>query len=154
MLNNNVKFIDPNDRTVKLTRFRGFDGRVSVTYSAAISKRRNKDFWEVDQSFFFYLSNSPTNRYVVVRKGFLTDGATVPKFLWSIIPPWGVYGNAAIVHDYLCVTKEVLEGEERIRVTNEEIDKIFLDAMKVSEVGWIRYPIYYGVRLWDILGQR
>jgi|TARA_B110000908_G_C10259179_1_gene457856 hypothetical protein len=36
----------------------------------------------------------------VVQKGFISNGANVPRILWSIIPPAGELFEAAIVHDY------------------------------------------------------
>ena len=41
-----------------------------------------------------------------IPKGFETDLSTVPKFLWGILPPFGNFLLAAIVHDYLYVTKD------------------------------------------------
>lgn len=34
-------------------------------------------------------------------KGFVTDLASVPKFLWWFIPSYGNFLHAALVHDYL-----------------------------------------------------
>ena len=31
---------------------------------------------------------------------FMTDFASIPRPLWSILPQWGRYGNAAVVHDF------------------------------------------------------
>lgn len=35
-----------------------------------------------------------------VPDGFVTDGASVPPFLWSVFPPVGRYFVAACVHDH------------------------------------------------------
>ncbi|BBO04463.1 hypothetical protein SG09_38130 [Bradyrhizobium ottawaense] len=42
-----------------------------------------------------------------VPKGFATDGASIPQFLWSLIggPFEGPYRAAAVIHDLYCVTK-------------------------------------------------
>ena len=39
----------------------------------------------------------------VVPSGFRTDFATVPRFAQWLIPTYGVYTRAAILHDWLCV---------------------------------------------------
>lgn len=72
----------------------------------------------------------------------------------SLIPPWGVYGNAVIVHDYLCEHKFIMVNNAAVKVTNKEIDDIFLEAMSVSGVGALRYVIYAGVRVADLIGMR
>jgi len=41
---------------------------------------------------------------ILVPVGFASDGASVPRILWSIYPPFGKYLEAAIVHDWFCVT--------------------------------------------------
>lgn len=38
-----------------------------------------------------------------VPAGFVTDFASVPQFMYWLIPSYGQYTNAAVVHDYLCV---------------------------------------------------
>ena len=50
-----------------------------------------------------------------VPRGFTTDGATVPRFLWPIFPPISSYLEATVVHDYLIDTG----------VNRYEADKIF-----------------------------
>lgn len=46
------------------------------------------------------LSNNDT---ITIPKGFNTDLASAPRFLWSIFRPYGNYTLAAIVHDYMYV---------------------------------------------------
>ena len=38
---------------------------------------------------------------IEVAEGFETDFASVPRLLWVVLPKWGKYGNAAMVHDWL-----------------------------------------------------
>lgn len=73
-----------------------------------------------------------------VPAGFITDFASIPEFLWNILPPTGKYGKAAVVHDYLYRTPEA--------ASKEIADAIFLEAMKALGVGWFtRYAMYWGV---------
>ena len=52
---------------------------------------------------------------IEIPKGFITDGATVPRLLWPILPPISSYLEATVVHDYLIDTG----------VNRYEADKIF-----------------------------
>lgn len=36
-----------------------------------------------------------------IPKGYVTDFASVPKFLWSILPPLGRHNLAALLHDWM-----------------------------------------------------
>ncbi|MDF7806215.1 DUF1353 domain-containing protein [Pontiellaceae bacterium B12219] len=78
-------------------------------------------------------------RMITVPAGFETDFASVPRLFWRIIPPWGRYSAAAVVHDYLYATASV---------TRYEADRIFLDLMKRLGVPlWKRRLMYRAVRL-------
>ena len=74
-----------------------------------------------------------------VPADFVTDFASVPRCLWWIVPPWGRYFPAAVVHDWLYST------HDRPR---EDADRIFLmlmDALKIPT--WRRRAMYIAVRL-------
>lgn len=74
-----------------------------------------------------------------VPAGFVTDFASVPQFLWWIIPPWGPYCGAALVHDYL-YSKQLYS--RRIA------DAVFLELMKDAGVPWWKRTVMWlGVRL-------
>lgn len=68
-----------------------------------------------------------------------TDGASTPSFIWNIIPPFGKYWAAAVVHDFLYrCTKE----------PKEYCDLIFLNDMLARGVPVMeRYEIYEAVKL-------
>ena len=78
--------------------------------------------------------------------GYQTDGASVPQFLWSLLPPSGKHSRAALLHDWLYDNKIG---------TRKEADMLFLQEMLDSGVTkWKAYTMYYGVRLfakghWD-----
>jgi len=78
-------------------------------------------------------------RSITVPAGFETDFASVPRLFWRIIPPWGRYSAAAVVHDYLYETDAV---------SRLEADRIFLDLMKRLGVPfWKRHLMYRAVRI-------
>lgn len=44
----------------------------------------------------------PCGNYLAIEQGFVSDGASVPPWLWSIFPPYdNVVQTAYVVHDYL-----------------------------------------------------
>jgi hypothetical protein len=76
---------------------------------------------------------------VIVPRGFVTDFASVPRLFWRILPPWGTYSPAAVVHDYLYATG---------RFPRKKADQAFLCLMKALGVPrWKRTVMYWGVRL-------
>lgn len=95
--------------------------------------------WRLVKPFEYYIAE-PDGEKIVVPEGFITDFASIPRFAWSIIgSPWGKYGKAAVIHDY-CY--------HRVMFTRKICDKIFLDAMKVLGVGWLkRHIMHRAVRL-------
>ncbi len=94
------------------------------------------NYWKV-LAPLTYTTNDDIN--IKIPKDFLTDFATVPRFLWSILPPWGRYGKAAILHDFLYYSGIF---------SKKEADLIFLEAMEVLEVvKWKRKSMYYSVKM-------
>jgi hypothetical protein len=86
--------------------------------------------------------------YVHVPESFPTDYASVPRVLWSLLPPTGRYTFAAIIHDYLYVT---IECERRVA------DAVFYDAMRTLEVPLhTAFVMWVGVRVggWVPWGRR
>lgn len=127
-----------------------YDKEVGIIYSIEKSNQYNSDIWFTTDEFTFYVGEIVNRRSVTIPKGFLTDGASVPSMFWGIFPPWGIYGQAAIVHDYLCVTNELTDNNDKpLKVTIEEIDSIFYSAMKAAGTPiWKRSLIYAGVKLY------
>jgi hypothetical protein len=81
--------------------------------------------------------------------GFLTDGASVPRFLWSMFPPFaGDYEPAAILHDVLYQRAEQFEGEDHGHLSRSQCDDLMQEAMTVLKfTGWGQWMIYRGVRM-------
>lgn len=114
--------------------------------------------WKLVNRFAYYLRDAdPNGPYIAVPAGFTTDFASVPRFLWSIFPPWDPeYGKAAIIHDWL-LTKGCIFYPSAGRISTRrpdraEADRIFLEAMRVLGCHrWKRYTMYAGVRLYSKL---
>lgn len=79
----------------------------------------------------------------IVPAGFETDFASVPRIFWMICPPVaGNHAKPAVLHDYLCENY----------YNQAETDKIFLEAMQVNGVGWIKRTLMFqAVRLYQII---
>lgn len=110
-----------------------------------------KDYWIVLEPFEYYLEDNPD---VIIRipAGFITDGASVPKWLQWILPPWGPYGQAAVLHDYLLEVGQMRNkrGHFVYCKTRKEAREHFSDAMKVLKVPeWRRLVLSVGVFVWD-----
>ena len=75
---------------------------------------------------------------VQVPEAFQLDFASTPQIFWGIVPPWGTYGFAAVIHDWNYWTQTV---------TRERADAIFLEGMTLSGVSLIkRRAMYQAVR--------
>ncbi|MGY1692823.1 DUF1353 domain-containing protein [Geodermatophilus sp. SYSU D01105] len=82
----------------------------------------------------------------VVPAGFRTDFATVPRLVVWLVPRFGAYTLAAILHDWLCT-----EGIRSGVVTSREADGLFRRVMRESGVPVLRrWLMWCGVR-WGAL---
>lgn len=73
-------------------RVRRFDGRVPTPW---LGKRRPR--WELIRDFIIELNG----KQLVVPKGYVFDGSSVPRFLWFIFPPsYSPAWRGSCVHDY------------------------------------------------------
>jgi hypothetical protein len=100
--------------------------------------------WHLDIPLTFRRANGAE---VTVPVGFLSDGASIPRPFWSILPPWGWYSRAAVLHDYLCTMIEARTPHPEA-TTAHAADAIFLEAMAASGVPVVtRYTMWAAVRL-------
>lgn len=101
-----------------------------------VRQMRNGRTW-VTQSIFGFASSLGIEANVPI--GFATDYASIPRALWSFLPPTGTYAAAAVVHDWLYWLQ---------MTTRAEADEVFRQAMLVSCVGAAkRATIHRAVRL-------
>lgn len=128
---------------------KAFDSDLGIEYSKYASVIMKCDLWIVKKGFVFYLDETRKKK-VVVPQGYLTDGASVPRVFWSLIPPWGSYGQAAVLHDWLCEYLGYLDGETFVPLTRRQVDDLLLQAMCDLGVGkFTRLTIWAGVRLYE-----
>jgi hypothetical protein len=117
-----------------MSSFTGFSAKEKVQYSKEASEALGRDYWLVLESFTYYIGKEGDGRTITVPAGFLTDGASVPRALWSVIPPWGPWGQAAIVHDYLVEYLSINVNGLPVRIPREYADAIFLEMLIVLGV--------------------
>jgi hypothetical protein len=84
---------------------------------------------------------------IVVSRYFVTDFASIPRFLWLLLPKWDGYGMPSVVHDYLYWEQQ---GHNRYFA-----DNVLLSAMKDQSVAkWKRVVIYRTLRLFGFFAWR
>lgn len=117
-----------------MSNFTRYDAALSMQYHKQASELLGRDHWIVTEPFVYYLDSLDSNLYVTVPTGFLTDGASVPRILWSVVPPWGGYGQSAVLHDYLCEFALITNGHIRLPIDRKRCDEIFIQSLDVLGV--------------------
>ena len=120
--------------------------------------------FEKNMPFGFDIGWSPLGKETVeIPNGFITDFASIPRPLWWLLPKWGKYGKAAVIHDYLYkrkkarITTSSKVGDRwyEVPITRKEADRIMLQAMEVSNTPrWQKFLIYAGIRMGGWLAWR
>lgn len=95
--------------------------------------------------FYWY---DPVFGWIVVPKGFVFDGASIPRIAWSVtgVTP---FSNeiicAAVVHDYLYTNFKFLAVDGEVeKVTRKEADQVFLRIMKYQgHLGMVKRNVFY-----------
>ncbi len=84
-------------------------------------------------------TNPITYKDIQIPKGYYTNGANIPKLLWTLIPPNDpMVFPAVVIHDYLCDKKEYIKA-----------DNYMDDILKASAVWkWKRITIVGGIRFY------
>jgi hypothetical protein len=94
--------------------------------------------WVLLRPFGYDIGSKGSDKVVDVETGFMTDFASIPRPFWAILPKWGKYSNAAVIHDWLYWSQEL---------PRSVADAVMLEAMGVLRVPWYqKYPIYGAVR--------
>ena len=93
----------------------------------------------------------------VVPVGFVTDFATIPRFLHWLVSPYGAYTRAAVLHDWLLTELAAFAGRQRRGLTGDQAwpppansrdcDGIFRRVMQDLGVPWAkRWAMWSAVR--------
>ena len=140
----NIKFTSkgmPHMKPIAIpTKGKGFWGGIKVWLF--VSRK-----WEIVSDYHYNIDGQD----LVIPKGFVFDGASVPKFLHTWLSPMGVLLVGGLIHDYgykyqtlLCKGKKKTIGMK----TQSQLDVIFRDV-NIVQNGFrlINYLAYYGLKL-------
>ena len=105
--------------------------------------------------FAYHIGSKRSNRYISVPKDFLMDFASIPKFIFWLLPWWAKFNKNSPLHDYFYRVKQIM-GKP---ITRKEADDIWLEAMFVDFRNHrsgkvVAYMEYYGVRVFGWLAWR
>jgi hypothetical protein len=99
------------------------------------------DVYEVVEAFLCWAENGET---YLVPSGFVTDGASIPRWLWSLVglhPRSPEIGQAAAMHDLLY--RYAPQGISRSRA-----DDLLAEGMRtLNASAWRRWKVRQGLRL-------
>lgn len=102
--------------------------------------------WVVAEDFHYSINDV---KYVIPA-GFVFDGASVPKFLHTLLSPTGILLLGGLVHDYgyrfQCLQLDT--GEHEPKYSQKHFDKIFRDInIQVNGFKTINYVSYLMLRM-------
>ena len=123
-----------NDLTITKVKI-----KVSAWRPFSKNKFKHIDMWRVDEQFDYHVGCKDSDEVIHIKKGTITDGASIPKFAWIIVGhPLEEYAQAAVLHDEMYRTHMYA----RIRC-----DAILYEAMGVLKVAkWKRITMHQAVR--------
>ena len=87
---------------------------------------------------FLVVVQTPNGTDIPIKAptGFVTDFASVPRAVWTWIPPYGKHVMAAVTHDWLYHSAPTW-------MTRKQADQLFLLMMGHAGVGWMRRRVMY-----------
>ena len=121
-----------------------FTSELTITHLSG-KDRHGWRFWRLAQPLIYEIGGPGSGRVIRVSKDFITDGPSIPQFLWRILPVWASYSRAGVIHDYLCylIADNTPHPEAPTRA---DADRIFFEAMTALNIGWVqKYALYWGV---------
>ena len=103
--------------------------------------------WTVAKDFHYKLKGVE----YIIPKGFVFDGASVPKFLASFLSPVGVLLIGGLIHDYAykyAALKPKNDKDALLIVNQKEADIIFRDInIEVNGFHFLNYLAYWALRI-------
>jgi len=101
--------------------------------------------WKIEEDWTYEMEGTKYR----IPKGFIFDGASVPKYFRSWLSPMGVLLIAGLIHDYAYrVEGLLLDTSVKVPLTQLEADTIFREvAIAVNGFKIINYIAYYALRL-------
>lgn len=100
-----------------------------------IEYKNSVQYWRLYEDFYYEIGAEGSGQEILIPKGFVTDFASIPRWLWWIVPPYGKYNKAAVVHDFLYKKQS---GYSKIVA-----DAIFYEAMESLGVPYFQRLLMY-----------
>lgn len=103
--------------------------------------------WRLERPFAYEVGALGSGAEIEAPAGMITDGASVPRLFWAVLPAWGRYSRAAVIHDFLC--NRINAGNpHRLAPNRAAADAIFREAMAVCGVSApVRFLMWLAVRV-------
>ena len=100
-----------------------------------------------------YMYSTNAGSAIIVPKGYITNGADIPRFFWRLYPPFSPeYLPAVIIHDYLCDEADAMIDKADRKRAFLFADDVFREILLKLGVSRIRATIFYkAVRLWHTI---
>ncbi len=87
--------------------------------------------WEIMEDWLFMLPNGET---IVIPKGFIFDGASIPRPFWFLLPPTGLLLIPGLIHDFAY-----------------RYNYLWLVNEKDGQKFYSKYEVNSGQKYWDML---
>lgn len=117
---------------------RGFDEKFSTVDVKQVNDRE----WELHEPLVYHTATATLAAEPPMR----TDFASVPRALVWLVPRYGRYTKAAIIHDY--VWNDLVPENQMSR---RDADRIFREAMTELDVAFLRRWIMWAAVRWVAL---
>src|SRR3990167_515478 len=120
-----------------------FTGPLTITQLATDAR-----LWRLETPLIYEVGVLGSGDVITIPAGFTTDGTSVPRVLWALLPTWGTYSRAAALHDFLCAALRAGRPHP-LAQTWKRAAQIFYEAMVVEGTGQvIRFALYLGALIW------
>lgn len=96
-----------------------------------------KDTFRLKEDYEVFLIVDNKAFFCLIKKGFITNGANIPRLFWSIYPPNSpAYLTAVVIHDYLCINAKNKKDKSIA-------DKVFKQALKELKINAFTRNLFY-----------
>ncbi len=124
----------------------------SFTSPLEVSPKPDGKNWRLCKAFTYRIGKKYSRRFIKVAKNFTTDFASIPKFIFWLLPWWAKFNKPSVLHDWLYKVK-VIMGKP---ITRRKADDIWLEAMLVdfrnhTSGEFVAFAEFYTVRLFGFL---
>lgn len=135
---------------VTLNNVKELNAEFSIINRRRVVGANSKIYYQLMNDIHIELSNG---NIITIEKYFVWDLSSVPRFLWSILPPDGDFELSSLIHDYLyrnqIISRKFADKEMLIwsKATSGTLNKV---SMRNFD-NWIRYVAVriFGFIVWN-----